>query len=108
VLAPFVEAAIPGCRIQYAEGGGPDPRSYRVDCSKIARILPAFRPAWTVRSGVIQLRDAFRRAGLTYEQFLGDRYLRIKHIQRLQAEELLDQSLRWRRSTGNGSGRGLR
>lgn len=95
-IAEMVREAVPGCRIQYAEGGGPDPRSYRVDCSKIARTLPSFRPQWTVRTGIVQLRDAYRAAGLTRSQFLGERYLRIKHIQKLQDEGRLDTELRWR------------
>ena len=43
-LAAMVERAVPGCVVKYAEDGGPDPRSYRVDCSKIARLLPEFQP----------------------------------------------------------------
>jgi nucleoside-diphosphate-sugar epimerase len=95
-IAEMVRAEVPGCRIRYAEGGGPDPRCYRVDCSKIARTLPEFRPEWTVRRGVAQLHAAYRDAGLTREQFLGDRYLRIKQIQKLQGEGRLDGELRWR------------
>jgi len=94
-IADMVRAAVPGCSIRYAEGGGPDPRCYRVDCSKIGRTLPEFRPHWTVRRGIAQLEAAFRAVGLTREQFLGERYVRIKHIQKLQAEGRLDRSLRW-------------
>ena len=94
-IADIVQAAVPGCRIRYAAGGGPDPRSYRVDCSKIARAIPAFRPQWTVRRGVEQLHAAFRSNGLTSEQFLGERYLRVKQIQKLQADGRLDGLLRW-------------
>lgn len=95
-IAEMVQAEVPGCRIRYAEGGGPDPRCYRVDCSKIARTLPEFQPQWTVQRGVAQLHAAYRDAGLTREQFLGDRYLRIKQIQKLQGEGQLDGELRWR------------
>jgi nucleoside-diphosphate-sugar epimerase len=92
----MVQETVPGCTIRYAEGGGPDPRCYRVDCSKIARALPEFQPQWTVRKGVVQLYQAFREARLTREQFLGDRYLRIKQIRRLMDEGRLDEALRWR------------
>ena len=95
-IAEMVLEEVPGCRIRYAEGGGPDPRCYRVDCSRIARAVPAFRPEWTVRKGVAQLHAAYRSAGLTSEQFLGDRFLRIKRIQSLQAAGRLDADLRWR------------
>jgi nucleoside-diphosphate-sugar epimerase len=94
-MAEMVQEEVPGCRIRYAEGGGPDPRCYRVDCGKIARTLPEFRPQWTVRRGIAQLHAAYRDAGLTSEQFLGDRFLRIQQIQKLQGEGRLDASLRW-------------
>jgi nucleoside-diphosphate-sugar epimerase len=94
-LAQMVQEIVPGSRVRYAEGGGPDPRCYRVDCGKLARVLPQFRPQWTVRTGMHELHEAFRRHGLTAEQFLGDRYLRIKQILKLQAEGRLDAALRW-------------
>jgi len=94
-IGDMVRAVVPGCRVRYAEGGGPDPRCYRVDCSKIARLVPAFRPRWTVEQGVRQLYDAYRDAQLTRAVFHGDRYQRIKHIQRLIDEARLDNELRW-------------
>ena len=94
-LGALVEQVVPGSRVRYAEGGGPDPRCYRVDCGKIARTLPEYQPQWTVRRGMEQLRDAFKSNGLTREELLGDRYFRIKRIRALQAEGLLDASLRW-------------
>ena len=44
-LAEIVEEVVPGARASFAEGGGPDKRSYQVDCSKIARVLPDFAAA---------------------------------------------------------------
>jgi len=94
-LARMVQEIVPGSQVRYAEGGGPDPRCYRVDCGKLARTLPQFQPQWTVRTGMQELHEAFKRHSLTREQFLGDRFLRIKHILKLQAEGRLDASLRW-------------
>jgi nucleoside-diphosphate-sugar epimerase len=94
-LGELVEQVVPGSKVRYAEGGGPDPRCYRVDCGKLMRTLPEYQPQWTVRRGMEQLRDAFKRNGLTREELLGDRYFRIKRIRALQSEGLLDDSLRW-------------
>jgi nucleoside-diphosphate-sugar epimerase len=94
-LGALVEEVIPGSKVKYAEGGGPDPRCYRVDCGKIARTLPGYKPEWTVRRGMEQLRDAFNEVGLTREELLGGKYFRIKRIRALQAEGLLDETLRW-------------
>lgn len=94
-LAELVQEVVPGSRVRYATGGGPDPRCYRVDCGKLARALPSFRPQWTARRGMEQLFEAFRRHRLTRAEFLGDRYVRIKHILKLRGEGRLDESLRW-------------
>ena len=57
---------VPGCHVEYAPGGGPDKRCYRVNCDKIRRVLPGFRPQWTARKGAQQLYEAYRAAGLTF------------------------------------------
>jgi nucleoside-diphosphate-sugar epimerase len=95
-VADMVREVVPGSQVKYAEGGGPDPRCYRVDCGKIARTLPEFQPQWTVRRGIEQLYAAYRRHGLTASEFVGTKYLRIKRIRQLQSEGRLDGSLRWR------------
>ena len=94
-LGQLVEQVVPGSKVRYAEGGGPDPRCYRVDCGKIMRTLPEYQPQWSVRRGMEQLRDAFKAHGLTRDELLGDRYFRIKRIRALQSQGLLDESLRW-------------
>jgi nucleoside-diphosphate-sugar epimerase len=95
-VAEIVEQVVPGARATFAEGGGPDKRSYQVDCSKIARILPEFQPQWTVRRGAEELYEAYRRHGLTFDEFTGTRYLRINRVRELQEAGRLDDELRWR------------
>jgi len=97
-LAELVREALPGTRVAYAEGGGPDPRSYRVNCDKLARTLPAFQPQWTVAKGVRQLVEAFRAAGLSSADFTGTRYVRLRRIRELQQQGRLDATLRWART----------
>jgi nucleoside-diphosphate-sugar epimerase len=99
-VAETVAEVMPGTHVSFAEGSGPDKRSYQVDCSKIARVLPDARPQWTVRRGVEQLRGAFAANGLTFEEFTGTRYLRIKRVQELQEAGRLDDDLRWPVSVG--------
>jgi nucleoside-diphosphate-sugar epimerase len=95
-VAEIVESIVPGSKITFAEHAGPDARNYRVDCGKIARTLPEFEPQWTVRRGVEQLYEQYLRNGMTYDEFVGPRYLRIKHIQSLQEAGSIDGELRWR------------
>jgi nucleoside-diphosphate-sugar epimerase len=101
-LAEIVEDVVPSARPSFAEGGGPDKRSYQVDCSKIARVLPDFETRWTVRRGVEELYEAYARNGLTLEEFTGSRYLRIKRVRELQDAGRLDEELRWRSPVAAG------
>jgi nucleoside-diphosphate-sugar epimerase len=96
-LAGIVAEIVPDCRVEYATGGGPDLRCYRVSFDKIGRLLPGFRPAWTARKGAQELYDAYRSVGLTLEDVQRGRYVRISEIQRLQKAGQLDNSLRWSR-----------
>jgi len=100
-IAELVAEAMPETRIAFADDAGPDPRNYRVDCSKLAETLSAFDPQWTVPDGVEELRDAYRRHGLN-ERDLDHRYVRLSRIDELREEGRLDDALRWR-----GEGREL-
>lgn len=95
-VAELVERAVAGSEVSFAEGAGPDPRCYRVDFSKISRLVPAFRPTWNVERGIDQLRDAFVAAGLTRDDLEGARYSRVKSILRLLEQGRIDSDLRWK------------
>jgi nucleoside-diphosphate-sugar epimerase len=94
-LADIVAETVPGCRVEFASGGGPDKRCYRVTCDKIKRVLPNFRPQWTARTGARELYDAYRAMGLTAQDMEAGRYVRMNQIQQLQKTGRLDSSLRW-------------
>jgi nucleoside-diphosphate-sugar epimerase len=102
-LAEIVAETVPGCRIEYAPGGGPDKRCYRVNFDKIAQALPAFQPQWTARKGAAELFRAYSDAGLTIDQVEQGRYVRIREIQRLRSEGQLSDSLRWHRKRANAA-----
>jgi len=93
-VAAMVEEIVPGSRIHYAEGGGPDLRCYRVDCEKIRKVVPGFETVWTVRKGVQELYDTYRANGLTLEDFESSRFLRLKHVKELVAAGRIDVDLR--------------
>jgi nucleoside-diphosphate-sugar epimerase len=109
-LAEIVQEVVPGSRIEYAEGGGPDPRCYRVSFEKIQRRLPEFKPQWNARRGAEELVRAYRRAGVALADCEGPRFKRIDHLKRLLASGRLDPSLRWRdaRATAAGEREGAR
>jgi hypothetical protein len=79
-----VSEVMPSMQVSFAEGSGPDKRSYQVDCTKLARGLPEARPQWTVRRGAEELRDASRPHGMSAGTVAGPHFLRIKRVQELQ------------------------
>jgi nucleoside-diphosphate-sugar epimerase len=95
-LAEIVRQTVPDCEVEYAGSGDPDPRSYRVDFGKLGRAVPQLELEWTAARGAAELHEAYRAAGLTLEQFEGDRYIRLKHLKLLLDRGSLDDVLRWR------------
>jgi nucleoside-diphosphate-sugar epimerase len=93
-VASIVQKVVPGCSVTYAEGGGPDPRCYRVTCDKLSAHIPGFRTEWTVQRGAEELYASFVQNGLTKEMFA--RYVRLNKIQALLKDGRLDAGLRWR------------
>jgi nucleoside-diphosphate-sugar epimerase len=93
-IAEAVAKVVPGCRVEFAPGAGPDKRSYRVNFDKIAKALPDFQPRWDVHQGAHQLYHSFITTGLTSDNFDGSRYQRTAHIKELMANGVLDSDLR--------------
>ncbi|WAC56763.1 NAD-dependent epimerase/dehydratase family protein [Gordonia sp. SL306] len=94
-IADIVADVVPECAVGFGMNASPDIRDYKVDFSKIRRILPAYQPRWTVRHGVEQLWGAYREGGMTTEMFAGPAYVRLREIQRLRSAGAVGTDLRW-------------
>jgi hypothetical protein len=90
-----VRKVVPGCKVVYAGQGGADPRSYRVDFSKIHRELAMYQPRWSAWAGAEELKAGFERYGLMQEDFQGRRFTRLAQLKYLLDGEYIDASLRW-------------
>lgn len=87
-VAQAVAEAVPAARMNITGEHGGDPRSYRVDFSRITTDIPAFDPQWTIRDGVDELVAAYRTFGLTQEAF-ASRFTRLAWLrQRIDAGEI--------------------
>jgi nucleoside-diphosphate-sugar epimerase len=93
-LAEIVRETVPGSTTEYAETGDPDPRSYRVSFEKLTRTLPDLRFEWSAARGAAELLAAYQERGLTFAEFDGDRYTRLKRIRALLDAGDLDAELR--------------
>jgi hypothetical protein len=90
----MVRDAVPGSKLSFADGAGPDLRNYRVDFSKLEETFPGLGLRWSVRAGIGELAAAYSRYGLTYDDFLSSRFVRLRRIRELLSAGILDDMLR--------------
>ena len=95
-IAEMVRDAVPGSALTFADGAGPDLRNYRVDFAKLDETFPGLGLRWTVRDGVEELIGAYAKYGLTHDDFTSARYVRLRRIRDLLAENAIDEMLRWK------------
>ena len=98
-IAEMVRDAVPGSALTFADGAGPDLRNYRVDFAKLDGTFPGLGLRWTVRDGVEELIGAYAKYGLTHDDFTSARYVRLRRIRDLLAENAIDEMLRWKRES---------
>ena len=93
-VAELVRDAVPGSRVSFAEGAGPDLRNYRVDFAKLDATFPDLKLSWTVRDGIDELAAAYAQAGLTYDDFQSSRFVRLRRIRELLSAGDVDELMR--------------
>ena len=93
-VALLVRDAVAGSEVRTAEGASADTRNYQVDCTLLPKTVPSYEPAWTVGKGAKELVATYRESSLKLEEFEGERYRRITHLQKLIDENILDHELR--------------
>jgi nucleoside-diphosphate-sugar epimerase len=92
-IAEQIAWRVPGAVVRYT-GEAVDSRNYRVDCGKIQRVLPDFRPRWRLERGIDQLQIAYRSARLSETSFFAPRFFRIGQIKAMRRQGALDRHLR--------------
>ncbi|AHI01787.1 SDR family oxidoreductase [Kutzneria viridogrisea] len=92
-IAAEVVEAVPGSRLVITGEAGADPRSYRVDFSRIRSALPEHRTRWTVKAGAVELSEHYRRHGLTREDF-DRRFTRLARLSDRRAAGQIAADLR--------------
>jgi nucleoside-diphosphate-sugar epimerase len=95
-LADLVHEVLPECDVEFGEGASPDPRSYRVDFSRFEHAFPEHRAEWTARDGTSELAAAYNDVGLSWREFDGARYTRVKRLRELIDDGVFDRTLRRR------------
>jgi nucleoside-diphosphate-sugar epimerase len=93
-IANLVQEIVGG-EVTFAEGAGADARNYRVTCDRIAAEVPEFKPQWTVRKGIEQLVENYKRYDLQLTDLFGERHQRLKKINALHTAGKIGSDLRW-------------
>ena len=84
-----------GCPITLSDAAFDDPRNYRVNCDKFAKLLPDHVPQWTVRKGVQSLRDAMVEHDLDINDLEGTQLMRVRFLSsKIESGDVTD-ALRW-------------
>ncbi|MEV5893120.1 NAD-dependent epimerase/dehydratase family protein [Nonomuraea fuscirosea] len=92
-IAEHVVEAVPGSELLVTGETGADPRSYRVDFSRIRAALPELHARWTVKAGAVELADAYRCHGLTVVDFR-QRFTRLAWLADRRAAGTVSEELR--------------
>jgi len=79
-VARLVQEMMPGADIVFTGEIGHDPRNYRVNFDRLNRLLPGFRLRYTLREGMRELLNDFRRHGLPPQDFEGGKYVRLEKL----------------------------
>jgi nucleoside-diphosphate-sugar epimerase len=92
-LADIVAEAVGDCRVAITGETGPDPRSYRVDFSRLQAAFPDLEQAWDARRGASDLALRLREHDLAH----ADRpnFTRLHWLAQLRERGALSPSLRW-------------
>ncbi|AMN39543.1 NAD-dependent epimerase/dehydratase family protein [Rhodoplanes sp. Z2-YC6860] len=94
-IAEVAAATLPNCKIEITGENGNDPRSYRVNFTRVLTELPGFAPQWNLEKGAVELRDWLQLHEPDPERLLGAKFIRLKRIQDLRAGNQIDADFRW-------------
>lgn len=96
-LAEVAVKTVPGCELEIVAQKGADQRTYKADFGKFARTFPEFKFQWNPAKGAVELLNAFKAVGLTRENYLDKKFIRLKWLRHLLDAGKLDQALRWKK-----------
>jgi nucleoside-diphosphate-sugar epimerase len=79
-VADGVKRLMPNASIEFTGEVGADPRDYRVNFNKLARLLPDFQLAYDLKTGMDELFAKYQQHGMTDADFEGDQFVRLRTL----------------------------
>jgi nucleoside-diphosphate-sugar epimerase len=96
-LADAVTLAIPGVSVSVNAAAPPDRRSYRVDFGCYAALAPDHLPRMELGQSIARIAEGLRAASFADRGFRTSDLIRLRALERLVADGVLDGALRPRR-----------
>lgn len=75
-----VQRLIPSANVVYTGEVGADPRNYRVNFDLLGKVLPEFRLAYSLESGMEELHREMVEHGFSAADFEGDQFVRLRTL----------------------------
>lgn len=97
-IAQVASAALGNCPIEITGETGNDPRSYRVDFTRVFAHLTGYNPTWNLAAGAREMVDWFADRPKRLDDLLSERFLRLERLRQLRDTNFIDESFRWVRA----------
>ena len=94
-IAEIASAALGNCPIEITGENGNDPRSYRVDFTRVFTHLKGYQPTWNLAAGAQEMVRWFADKPKALETLLSERFVRLERLRNLRAANRIDESFRW-------------
>ncbi|MFW6058708.1 MAG: NAD-dependent epimerase/dehydratase family protein [Phycisphaeraceae bacterium] len=79
-VADQVKRLVPTAEVAFTGEVGADPRNYRVCFDKLNRLLPDFKLAYNLESGMDELHAKYREHNFSAADFEGDQFVRLRTL----------------------------
>ncbi len=94
-LAEAIATIIPGVKITVNPDAPPDKRSYRVNFDLFKKLAPDHQPVHDLETTIEEVIDGLQGMEFNDPDFRQSAYIRLKTLNRLQSESLLNDNLEW-------------
>ena len=92
-IAKKIRKYYPDCKVTIAKKDAGDTRDYNVSFDKLNKVL-GFRCSWTLEDGIEELKTEYDNVMLDKETFEHRYYTRLKQVEHLIQNNIIDKSLR--------------
>lgn len=78
----YVKRHLPQANVVYTGEVGADPRNYRVNFDKLAKVLPHFELQYNLEKGTEELYNKYKKNQFSLNDFDGDQFVRLRTLKK--------------------------